>query len=475
MKKGFYSIIYVLLAIYFTGCQEGAGTLSLNDELGSNYTLAFTDTVKLINSTVLLDSVPTIDYSVLLIGKYRDAKLGLVESKAYLQLVNEVAWSIPTDAEYDKVELIADFSSPQAQFKGYHYGDRNLTQSIEVREITGNFTAYNLTKYWIDSKLFSYFSSSIGNLYNTSSIAVGDPLGPIAVFNPNADSAIHVPLNEAFGLKLMNLGKGVTAGEKITGFAEILKYFKGVEISGGNESNVVALFTNNKSTTNLKRTYIRLYYHEIGAGGVPVNKFYDLSFNNTISKFYNFSQITEDRSGTVLSNLNATNKEIPASETNNQTYVQGGVSLATKITFPSLKNLINIAGFKRVNGARLIIEPIGGTYMYDSLPISLMLFHSNVTNLPLLPVLPDFSSVGYQSSKFLKYDATGKSYQFSITQYVQNLINREIAGIPIDDTALMLTVDANEIGQTVSRAIIGSGERADYRARIEIFYLKEKE
>src|SRR6187551_2831865 len=100
MRGFFHLFVCILFTLGLSSCQQDAGFLTLPDDLDKNYSLAYTDTITLATSTVLLDSIPTSNTGALLFGKYQDPKLGLVDAKAFFQVGPATKWYFNLDNNF---------------------------------------------------------------------------------------------------------------------------------------------------------------------------------------------------------------------------------------------------------------------------------------------------------------------------------------------------------------------------------------
>jgi len=231
------------------------------------------------------------------------------------------------------------------------------------------------------------------------------------------------------------------------------KYFKGIRLHALNESSIIGITL---SSTTLM---IRIYYSQI-VNGETKHFHYDFKFNPSRP---NYTNIIADRSGTSVAALTPQNNEISSKLTNNETYMQSGTGLVTKITLPHLDAIGNVPGFTQISSAVLILEPVKNSYTNTQyLPNQLTLNYTDKNNHVVAPL-----SVASLSSTL--------QYSFLITSLVQGIAVS--GGLPKELSFIVSTSSNastnNNFFTTTTRLCVGSG-LSNYRARVEIYYLKEK-
>jgi hypothetical protein len=484
MRGFFHLAIYTLLILSFSACQDDAGSLNLPDDLDKDYSLVFLDTVGLTTSTVILDSMPTSNSTVLLLGKYADDKLGVIESQPYMQFsLGESTWHPASTATFESMELIM-------KYNGYYYGDTTQTQNFQILQLQEDFKTYHVPEIWtqefryptyafVTSFLFSY-----PNQYNTSNFALNE-VSPLGTFSlapkptitkierdaSNAETKQHlmipVKLNDAVGEQWLAEAKNATGAFSTQNRFE--DFFKGLAIKTDSPDGAVFGIQTDSSISNpnlrISIITIRIKYKE---GNTSLKREFKMRLNSN-----NFNNIIADRTATPTENL-ASLKEIPSTTTGDETYIQSGTGIFTKIKIPGLKNILNLPGFLKINNARLVIEPVKDTYNAKTyLPSSLVLFETSNKNLPLQPLAADYSTKTQSAS--LQYDRihnTVEGYTFSVTQYIQALLESETDN---RNTGLLLSTPYEQLTRTVTRMVVGSKNSGDYRVRLEIYYLRRNE
>lgn len=461
------------------GCKEDVGVLDTAEgSLREDYTLVFTDTATVKASTVLLDSFPTSGGDYLLVGKYNDDKLGVVESEAYFQISmgSSAYWKPSPNIHFDSMVLTMYRAN-------YYQGDTTMEQTFEVREIDEQFQSYSIDRFWVDQNHYSYLTANNFAFYNTSTLGVksGTPLGSFKLKRRRSKmDSVTVRLDQSVGEKWLQEALKLT-GSPFNSNNDFLKFFKGISIrnvSGG--GSVIGLLrhevSDDKNNQNNDKILIRYYYHEFNEGLKVAKRVDFVSLKDVDIKF---NHITADRSSLTsgLKNLSAATNEIPSEQTSGETYVQSGVGVVTKVYFPHLKELLNLPNLLQVTDAKLVFRPIAKTFnSIHPLPSQMVLFTTDRSNFPRGLVGADYSganSVQIASITVDNESETTSGYSFSITQYVKAFLNSN--GGDSRDRAFMLSTPIVDLEGTTNRVIIGGGSHPRYNVQLEIHYLKRNE
>ncbi len=381
--------------ISFSSCYKK--DIQFGSSLGETFiNLSNVDTVAVSMSTVILDSFPTNNPSTLLIGNCRDPYLGFITAKPFFQLALPTDVTLETNAVYDSLSFIV-------KPNGYYFGDTTRSHTLQVNEL--------------DQVLYYTYGTQ---LFNTSSFATkATPLGSKTLrLIPSRDS-IQIRLSDAKGQELFNKLK--TSATEITSATEFLNYFKGISLSmGPNDSSLI--YGVNTIADSLK---MRLYYHITFP--YPTSRYKDFAVSkNDLA----FNQLITNRKGTQLQTSGTTGitglTEYPSTSTGNQSFFQSGAGVLLKLTFPSLRNILQLSNTVKLINATLNLRVPAATYdAYKfKLPAPLYLAHtdasnslgaelSNVTGTGLLTSYPQVDYI---------YNTTA-TYSFDVTTSVTTLLN----------------------------------------------------
>lgn len=453
MKYGFMAIGLALLGF---SCTNEPSTLGLiYGGFDKDYGVVLVDTITVDVSSVLLDSMPTSGTGTLLVGGYSDSHLGKLTAEGYLQIGTGETWEPTNLAYFDSLVLYVKYS-------GYYYGDTTKEFNLEVRRITQNFKTYTLPQFWIDERQYSALYTP-GSLYNSSMLRYDDtPLGS-KTFRPrpsNSDS-LAIRLDGNLGREFLQFAQNKT--ETITAQSKFLEYFKGISLVATTSLPSCVL---GFDTEDLM---IRVYYRQ-HIDEKLVQQFHDFPFS---TELYQYNRIASDRSGSALDNLTRDANELSSEVTGDIAFIQSGAGVVTKIGFPYIRKMIDLKDLLMVNQAQLIIEPLKNSFTEDQpLPVSLSLYETNKSNLPLNQLYADFSTEDYQSAYISSDEEFGytSGYIFTITEYIQILLSTE-GNL---DRGLLIMPPANELGKTVNRAYLGAGSDLASRVKLKIWYTQKQ-
>ena len=325
---------------------------------------------------------------------------------------------IPSTAQYDSIKLLVYMNN-------YYYGDTTKSITITASEL---------------AQPIDYTYSNL--LFNTSSIPVKPvPLGSsTVVIRPNVNDSFFVRLNDIKGTELFN--KLVQQDPEVNSTDAFLNYFRGISLSV-NSSDTSVLYGIGSTAGKI---IMRIYYHRT----TPYfeNDFVDFS---SLSNSYSFNQVVTDRTNTLLYSSSPGNKEFPSAQTNDLAFTQFGAGVLLKITFPSLKGILQSDDIIKLLKAELIIRPADHTYNGNlQLPPLLHLAQADATNV-IGTSVPD--SVGNSQDISPVIDniyGANTYYRFNVTSSIANFLNT--AGS--EQSGFFLLDDNSPPG--VDRAVIGN-------------------
>ena len=398
------NIAFTLFSVSFFSCQDPIGIAINTPSTGGQVVTIFTDTIKVASSTVMLDSTVTSGLSSGLVGSYKDPIFGVVSAKSFAQLTlpylaNSSSFAVLAFPTADVGLPVYDSVYVYLSSDGFVHGDTTKPISLAIHRLTENFVStknytkddelkYNLTP--MASKEFSF-----KDLKRSAS--------------STQDSLLKYKLPNSFGQEIFNLvGKDEgTSIEKFTNAVKGLAF-----VANQNAATVYGL--------SISNCYVQLYYHTTNSTdrkSIPFTFFSQ-----------RFSQIKNNRQGTVLQNLQVF-QSIPASLTNNRTYIQTGSGVSTKMQFPSLIALQKDKNIT-INKAELVIEPdldqITGNYRPPTQFALVQIGNDNrlkktTGNIIDYVALDALSGTQYVAA----YSSVTNNYAFNFTSYLQDLINKK--------------------------------------------------
>jgi hypothetical protein len=436
--------------VIFTRCQETDSSIGFSG-VESSIETVMVDTFTVQMSTVLLDSIYSSNSGRTLVGSYRDPVLGVTSSSAYFQITPSIlSYSITTEAIYDSIALLL---TPDR----YHYGDTTITQELIVKQLNQSIIGRTLDKNIFKDIPASYFFQN-GAMYNTSETnTIGDDLGVLKYKpEPNNSDSISIRLNDVLGKKWFELARN--NDQQIIYSGNFLNEFKGIKLTGS-EGAVIGF-----STAKIK---VRIYYHEPTNAEYVTGSSFDIGLNGGPQ----YNHIEEDFSSTDLTSLQR-GKSLSSKITNNESFVQGGVGLITKIEFPYLHLLTEVNEHVTLLHSVLTISAVQEYPQVFDFPSQMVLYYANDLNIPTNVMTSETSSSSPNAAALNKDSEleTYANYSFSINSYITNLVNR-VENYPKE---LFIGLNSTDFPNTVNRLRIGSPDNVNYKIKLRIYYSRYK-
>jgi len=456
--KGFLIGAIGALTIIITSCED-EGLLKTDKDFASrSLQTIFVDTFSVKTSTVLMDSLPTSNTSVL-VGSYYDPFFGWINSSANFELSYN-SFLPETDWVYDSAKLILKYNN-------YSYGDTTKSVNLTVSELMESIEPRQLT---FGGDRVSIFNPSFA-LYNTSKVKFSPtPITTVSTrFFPNRDS-IAISLPKSFGQRLYDTESQIPAlvkaeyertGDvsfKANWFAD--SYFNGLNLSVPSTTNAsIAGFTPSSSV-------VRLYYTSKNPSNdnEKITRVIDFRLSQGTRQF---NSITSNRSGTpsqALSNLTA----IPSEATGNVTFVQSGVGIYTKIEFPTVKSFFLNSKIILLE-AQLEVGAVQNTYLGNTKPLSLLsIYTTDQTNI-VNGILPATSNSPITTRPIVDNEYQITRYIFPITSYLDNQIKAS-GTIPSFVLAAPAFSGNRPLFSEISRMVIGNRYHPTNKIKLKIYY-----
>lgn len=401
------------------------------DFLESQTKLQIIDTFRVRLSTILLDSLTTSGTKIALAGSYSDNVFGSEKCEAYFDLKYESFSDIDEKAIYDSSNFIIAYS-------GYSYGDTTSLMTLSLHQLAEEIVPYD--------NIY---------LYNTSSFRYSPvALGSVSFYpSPNSsDTSIVLNVN-SFGEELFRLIK--EKDEKVSSDLFFSDYIKGFVLRSGNTDNKTVLgFKADKNNIVLK-----MYYHLDREE--PELKTLTISLNEGNHQFNN---IKYDLSNTLLSNIGANKNELAATQTGNNSYVQGAVGLLTKVQFPTLGEILAEKRWKILK-AELVVEPVKSSYTLFKLPQQLCIYDTdkeNRINSALKDSQGKAKTAVYENDELYNLDTR---YTYDITNFIIN----ELSDSYFDYYhGLLIGLDQDSYRSSLNRLLV---ENKKPPVKLKLYYL----
>lgn len=440
VSKGLFSSIIVSFCLFLSACKDP-------QEIGSevfsqNIGVLFTDTLTVDASTVLLDSILTSTTPNLLVGRYTDPILGLVEASSYFQISNsdtlrtnlfdangipliianikDFKW-IKNPTKVDSIRLFLPYSVYQ--------GDTLQTQTFKVSQLNDDSILEATKSYFSNSEAPFLKPNLLGQVRNvkirpiknknilsglsrfdTLRIPITDPSFIDFISSQRDSNKDDALIGTGFKSKI----RGLALTSESSNNAAIIGFFSDYSVMKVYYSYTYSYTLRNKANTldSLKVTvdstksndlYVSLYSRATGA-----------------SQNARFNKVTASGNGVFNKLIKVTDK-ISSPQSNNQVALQASTGLALKIKFPSLFKLKERQDIA-INKAELILEPNITDY---SVPNDLVLIESTPTNRLLRSTITSEGVLQFVSGEgsTASYTSKNNTYTFNITSSLQNILS----------------------------------------------------
>ncbi|MGD1840533.1 MAG: DUF4270 family protein [Thermonemataceae bacterium] len=470
-KLSFQRLSFLLSVIVFIACEDpsdiGLG-LQPQNVLG----VAFTDTVTVTTSTVLVDSVNTTNSILLIAGQYNDAQLGLVTASSFFTLTPDTI-NLGSNPQFSRLELNLAYR--------YSYGDTTQPQTIQVHKLTNAFNQGNT--YYSFSELPFDPTPEGSRTFSAKDIV---------------DNRLIIPLEDSFRDEIANL---ITSTDSLTQ-EQLDDVVSGLVLVPQGGAAIVGFDANPIDSRRINTaSALNLFYENDGE-----EESYNIYVRNpTVSEVVNgrraatrFNRVTSDRSGTALADLDESYEEIDATATNNLTYIQGLLGIKTKITFPYLSEFAKL-GTIAINRADLVVTPFPPIAEdFTPRPFSLEFWQLDRNERPQRIILTQtvpgqaaddplqtisdtviirvqqegLNPLGFQNELLTTFDPTPSAYTANFTSYIQFILNNDnpdYEGVNrLENNGLLISPNLNSI--RANRVVIGGAQNPTNPLKLRLFY-----
>jgi hypothetical protein len=427
--------------LFMNGCQK------TNINFGSqfadnNYTqLIKVDTTTLQFSTRFYDSIQTNGTGTVMAGIYSDPLFGTVRASSYLKLIpphyyNDTDYSRTT---FDSLVLII-------KPNGHYYGDTTKPVHLNVYRLAATVQPRYNNGYYYNFDSITKYPAPLGStdfLYYPH--------------NQNSDSAV-IRLSDDMGLQLLSRLKSKDAS--IQSNDNFQAYFFGLCISSGSNPASVINFSDS--------VVMRLYYQNPGV--ITYEAYKDFTFNDASNQFNN---ISIDRTGTALATVTPDVHSVVSSTlTNNASYLQAVTGTAAKISFPTLRSILQIPYFIKIAKAILVLKPVQGSFshllpMPDSLRLSETDLYNNVLGDIMVSNGSGTSStlIGNLTVDYLYGYNT--AYTFDITGYINTIIATGVN----NGASLLVSPPQPNFSTRFDRVVFDNSSNVNYQSQLLVYYI----
>ncbi len=283
------------------------------------------DTLTVRVSTVWRDSVLTSGANFLLVGQYRDPRLGLITATGYARLGWDGPYAPAADEAFDSLAL-------ELGPNPYRYGDTTQLQRLEVRRLLAPLVPGR-----------PYYA---GESVAVSPLLLNQAAGALATFRAGPSRRrLRLRLADALGRELLQAGQQ----GRLTNEAQLAAVLPGLALAPGPADDAALLLP-------LAATQLRLYTHTPAAPTVARSRSFGLGASTA-----HFYRVAADRSGTLLASLSASNRAIASAQTAREAYLAGALGLQLRLEIPYLADLRALAAHPVVVAAEATFETLPGS------------------------------------------------------------------------------------------------------------------
>lgn len=429
-------LIICSLSIYFlaVSCNSDQDILPLNKEIiKSSSRLVLVDTLSINVSTVVMDSIATSGKELLLAGTYNDPRLGKIMSKSYFQVAFPRT-KPQKDEIFDSISLIITYS-------GYSHGDSLQLQKLTVKRLTEKLQFKEQTSFYNTTHL-DYEQTTLGEL--------------VFYPRPSTKKKIAIGLNKDFGQEIFDYLNQSQDDEFKDD--EFNTFFKGLvlvpdEMTG---NSIIGYMVSD--TSLLVKIYSHIIDNELKTNEI------DLPFKN---KDLQFNQISCDWANNPVFIDHRQKKEILSSETGNMSFINAGLGMFTKLSFPTMTSLIEFENCALVR-AVLYIKPALGTNVELPDARNFAIYETGKNN-GLDAVL--YKSDGTVVQPVLSTDKLYNEetwYSFDITDH---MIAEFSDGYIDPGKALSITFSSSFISNSLDQLLVGGTASIIIEPKLELLFL----
>lgn len=407
---------------------------------GDAFGLFRTDTFSIITKTVDADSVVTTNLSATLAGSYYDQKFGRIDCGTYTQfrLASE---NIKFENDNNVNNLAIDSIVLSLAYSGDYYGDTTTNMVFNVQRIDEDIQAdslYHSThRFAVQSSLLNFEEGKAYQVRPKNSVVVGDD---------TLAAQLRIRLKDSFAMEFLNRG----GSADLQNNPNFLAWFKGLYLTTDKVNTpgngAIAYFNPLSLLSRLTIYYRNTVLSDTLSFSMPIN--------TSAMRVTSFSQ---DYTGTDVA------QQLQGAVSGEQeVYVQSGGGVKAQLNFPwlnSIKDSLHVV----INKAELILPIQPGTDGSTHVPHERLLVQAlkaDGTAEILTDQLRETDAYfgGY-------YNSTTKSYQLTITRYIQEVMSgkREHYG---------LQVIAAGSGVTANRTILAGSGNAQAKPMLRITYTK---
>lgn len=418
--------------LLLAGCEATTDFESALPASSSPLSADYTDTITVRTATVLTDSVVSSESAYLLLGRYQDSRLGTIVARSYLQLGRSTTEPPDAAAVLDSVVLVLGADA-------YRYGDTTRLQHLRVHELQTDLRG-TATYYTADARPYD-----------------ATPLAEKTFRAGRTRPELRVRLAQAAGRALgQRLFEAAQLGA-LSNADELLALLPGLVIAPDATDDAALL------RFPVASSALRLYYHLPDTPDAAQSL--DLLASYGPMHFY---QLEADRRGTLLSSLSSIRQAVPSARTAEETYIEAGLGLQTKVEFPYLTELKQLGGRFVINSAVLEAEvPAGSENRLLPPPAALtprLTDAGNYGRAYFVDANSQLITASYQRGISARTGLERGSYAVPLTSYCAQVL----AGT-LSNHGILLGPGTDDVAE---RVVLGSGQNPEAPMKLRLYFTR---
>lgn len=429
-KSWFLLLTTVIIAACSTDAINDSEFIAGESFTDSNIRVMQIDTMTVLTSTMKYDSIITSNASRILVGKYNDPIFGTVSSASYMEFVPE-SYTIDTEAVYDSLVIYL-------KYDGYFYNDTLPASNLILTELQDRLEPVE------------------DEFYNTSSVAKKSGTLAISTFQPRplSSDSLMIKINDSLGVGIYeNLLE-----KRIVNSEEFKTFFKGLVIEPEETDNGSVI------GFSIAQSFMRLYVTESEENG-QVQNFIDFNINVSSSPIPFFNRITSENQSEYLSSFSSQEDALLSTQSDNQSFVQSGIGISTRIQFPHIETLFDIPGEGTLLGAVLKLKPSIGTYdeirnLRDTLSVYVVDQNNDIVEQLNIQELSTVRAILNRENQ----EFNDIYYELPLSSYIEELLTGERSN---EEALILLPPDYNS---TVDRLVLNNSFSEENTTTLEITY-----
>ncbi|MBC6997212.1 DUF4270 family protein [Cytophaga sp. FL35] len=428
------TILYLLLLGGIASCSTD--TINTSDfEAGETFTdsnirVMLLDTATVLTSTIKYDSILTSEASRIMVGQYSDSIFGTVKASSFMELIPQ-SYSIASEAVYDSIVLYL-------KYDGYFYADTLQSINMDVYELAESL------------------NPGESGYFNTSEVSVKEEAIGNLTFNPrpSGGDSLEIKIKDSLGLEIFNR----LQQKDIVNSDEFTNFFKGLQLKPASNDNGAVL------GYSLSASLMRLYFSEAEETSQEQSSL-DFTINTTSSPTPFFNRVLAQNPIDYLSGFTNQEDIRYSTDTNNQSYIQSGTGIATRIEFPHIKTLFEIQGEGTLLGAVLKIKPSFGSFndqlaLRDTLSVFVVDQNNDITEQLAIEDVATVQAILNRDGE----EFNDIYYELPLSTYIESILMGERS---LDDALILFP---NNYISTIDRFVLNDSNNGIQSSTLQITY-----